>query len=236
MAADVSLEKPAEPEKKAAPPEAPKTYTYKDVDIYLKNASDKIEVSIQAGNYYEDYVAEHVKNHQHETKILATLATHFRSQGFRVKIYQSDAAGFAGKKFSFLRIAWNYNPYHYPEEKPSSMSRLFSFLPLGKKPERPRLFDAGEEAYKRVKAQDTLTGEAIKRLEKLVGEAMVREGHHITVKKHELKALLKEVAPREPLHKLDTREIIRHFEKKGLRVTVTRMFQFEMSMGARRSQ
>ena len=156
--------------------EEKRTYTSEDIQVYLKNANDRIEVAIKEGNYYEDYVVEHARNHAQEMKILAQLSNHYRGQGFRVKIYQSEAADYGKKEFSFLRIGWCYNPYHYPEETAFDLSSVFSFFSFRKKKRKstqPDLFGFGKEAYQKVKEQDTLTPEAIRLMEEFVGRAAV---------------------------------------------------------------
>lgn len=214
--------------------EEKRTYTSEDIQVYLKNANDRIEVAIKEGNYYEDYVVEHARNHAQEMKILAQLSNHYRGQGFRVKIYQSEAADYGKKEFSFLRIGWCYNPYHYPEETAFDLSSVFSFFSFRKKKRKstqPDLFGFGKEAYQKVKEKDTLTPEAIRLMEEFVGRAAVSGNNRIVIKRQELKNMLKGLRGNQPviLRKIDTYEMIRYFEKKGFQVRVKRMFQFEFS-------
>lgn len=220
--------------------EEKKKYTAQDIQVYLNNANDRIEVAVNEGNYYEDYVVEHAKNHTQEMKILTQLATHFRGQGFRVKIYQSEAADYGKRDFTFLRIGWCYNPYHYPEETSSVLSSITSFLSFGRKKKKktssqPDLFGFGREAYQKVKEKDTLTEEVIRLMEDFVGKATVSGNRNIVIKRAELKSMVKGIQGQKQhlLRKIDTYEILRFFEKKGYRVKIKRMFQFEFSRAGR---
>ena len=63
---------------------------FRDMGAYIRNANDIVEVAINEGKYYEEYTVRHMPKHMTEQKILAELASHFRTQGFRVMLFQYE--------------------------------------------------------------------------------------------------------------------------------------------------
>jgi len=200
---------------------------FRDMEAYLKNARDMVEVAIVEHRYYIEYVVRHMPSHLTEQKILAELASHFRTQGFRVMLFQYET-----KKHhhSFLRIMWSENPYTYPEER-SFAASLFGFFSRKKAPKRPLLFGRAKEAYHSVMENDTVTEPAADLLLDELRREFLTRSEPLVIQRRDLDRILLPLSDLNGsvLPKLNTKKMIRHLEAHGFRVTVQRMFFFTIT-------
>ena len=206
---------------------------FRDMGAYIRNANDIVEVAINEGKYYEEYTVRHMPKHMTEQKILAELASHFRTQGFRVMLFQYETRK---NSHNFLRIMWSENPYNYPEERSfvSSIFGLFSRKKASAK--RPILFGRAKDAYNSVLEKDVVTESAI--------ELMLYELHHdfltsvepLVLQRKDLDRILLPLSDLDGsvLPKLNTMKLIHQLEADGLHVEVQRMFQFTIKPDSRK--
>ncbi len=199
--------------------------TYRDLNAYIQNANDIVEVAITDGRYYEEYTVQHMPGHLTEQKILAELASHFRSQGFRVMLFQYETKK---KSRNFLRIMWSENPYNYPEEKSLTQS-FFSFFSRKKSlPKRPLLFGRARDAYLDIQARDTVTRPATELILEEIGREFLTQDKPLVFQRTDLERILLPLSDTESsiLTKLNTLPLIQQLEARGFRVKVQRMFHF----------
>ncbi len=205
---------------------------FRDMGAYLRNANDIVEVAINEGKYYEEYTVRHMPKHMTEQKILAELASHFRTQGFRVMLFQYETRK---NSHSFLRIMWSENPYNYPEER-SFVSSVFGLFRKKASAKRPILFGRAKDAYNSVLEKDVVTESAI--------ELMLYELHHdfltsvepLVLQRKDLDRILLPLSDLDGsvLPKLNTMKLIHQLEADGLHVEVQRMFQFTIKPDGRK--
>ena len=199
----------------------------KNIQAYIKNATDMVEVAVVEGRYYEEYQVSDPPRPLTEQKVLAELASHFRTQGFRVMLFQFDADS-SQVSHNFLRIQWSCNPYDYPEEQSWLQSALRFFSKKSKRSSRIRLAGRAQEAYESVAARDTTTDRALEILDREVDHALLGSPQ-ASIRKKDLERMLQPLGARNPLAKLNTERIIDHFEGRGYHVEVQRMFHFTFS-------
>ena len=199
---------------------------FADMGAYLRNAKDMVEVAIVDGKYYEEYTVRHVPDHLTEQKILADLASQFRTSGFRVMLFQYETKQ---NSHNFLRIMWSENPYTYPEEQSLARS-LLGFFSRKKAPTKhPVLFGRAKEAYLSVSKQDRVTEPAAELLlDELHREILSKGGTVISFQRKDLDRIFLPLTDLKGsiLPKLNTMYLIQQLEARGFRVEVQRMFQF----------
>ncbi len=199
--------------------------TFRDMNAYLKNAGDMVEVAIVESRYYAEYIVRHLPPHLTEQKILAELASHFRTQGFRVMLFQYEA----GKNSkNFLRIMWSENPYNYPEER--SLTKTFFSLFSRQKavPDRPILFGRAKDACLSVLDRDKITRPATELILEEIDREFLTGKEPLLLRRTDLERILLPLSDTKAsiLTKLNTRQLIQQIEARGYRVKVQRMFLF----------
>lgn len=206
---------------------------FKDIGAYLKNAKDIVEVAINEGKYYEEYVVRHLPKHLTEQKVLAELASLFRTQGFRVMLFQYETKK---NSHSFLRIMWSENPYDYPEERSfvSSFFGLFSRKKAAQK--HPILFGRAKNAYNSVLEKDTLTKEAIELVLFDLRHEFLTRNDPLVLRRKDFDRMLLPLTDSKGsvLPKLNTKQLIQELEASGFQVEVQRMFQFTIKQDSKK--
>lgn len=198
------------------------------MEAYLRNAKDIVEVAIVDGKYYEEYTVKHMPKHLTEQKILAELASQFRTQGFRVMLFQYESKK---NNHNFLRIMWSENPYSYPEER-SFVSSLFGLFSRRKAvPKHPVLFGRAKEAYLSVLEHDRVTESAIELLLDEFHREFLTRDESLILHRRDLDRILLPLSDLKGsvLPKLNTKQLIHALEEHGFQVNVQRMFQFTIS-------
>ena len=198
---------------------------FNDMGAYLRNAKDIVDVAITDGKYYEEYTVHHMPKHLTEQKILAELASQYRTQGFRVMLFQYET-----KKTShnFLRIMWSENPYNYPEDRSFAKSLLGFFSRKKQAPKYPVLFGHAKEAYLSVLEHDVVTEPAIELLLDEINREFLTHKEPLCVQRSDLDRILLPLSDLKGsiLPKLNTKRLIQQLEAHGFHVKVQRMFQF----------
>ena len=198
---------------------------FKDMGAYLRNAKDVVEVAINEGKYYEEYTVRHMPKHLTEQKILAELASQFRTQGFRVMLFQYETRK---NSHNFLRIMWSENPYDYPEER-SFVSSIFGLFSRKKTPgKHPILYGKAKDAYNSVLEKDTVTESAIELILYELQHDFLTRGEPLVLQRKDLDRILLPLSDLKGsvLPKLNTKRLIHQLEAEGFQVEVQRMFQF----------
>ncbi len=198
---------------------------FKDMNAYIRNARDIVEVAINECKYYEEYTVRNMPTHLTEQKILAELASQFRTQGFRVMLFQYETKK---NSHNFLRIMWSENPYNYPEERSftSSLFGLFSFRSHTSK--RPLLFGKAKSAYDSVLEKDTVTENATELIIYEVEHEFLTREEPLILSRIDFDRILLPLSDLKGsiLPKLNTKTVIQQLESAGFQVEVQRMFQF----------
>ncbi len=195
------------------------------MNAYIRNAKDIVEVAVNECKYYEEYTVRNMPKHLTEQKILAELASQFRTQGFRVMLFQYETKK---NSHNFIRIMWSENPYNYPEERSfaSSFFGLFSFKKST--PRHPVLFGKAKAAYNKVLEKDTVTENAIELILYEVQHEFLTREDSLILRRMDFDRILLPLSDLKGsiLSKLNTKLLIQQLESSGFQVEVQRMFQF----------